>query len=92
MWNFKHVHPHLIRVENISKRRKVWGATNDGKVILEDYVEGKADQLWRKRKFNAEGYVTLEGYNNSSRFVTAASSTTLELRGNISLSVTSVVT
>ena len=91
MWNFNHIHPHLIRVENINKT-KVWGSTNDGKVILEDYVEGKADQLWRKRKFkHAEGYVSLEDYNNSSRFVTAASSTSLELRGNITLSVTSVV-
>ena len=97
MWKFNHIHPHLIRVENISKRRKVWGATNDGKVILEDYVEGKADQLWRKRKFrHAEGYVSLEDYNNSSRFVTAAlgdynkgafTSISLELRGNITIKV-----
>ena len=84
MWNFNYFDHDLIHVENINKT-KVWGATNDGKVILEDYVEGKADQLWRKRECNAEGYVILEDYNNSSRFVTAASSTSLELRGNITL-------
>ena len=74
----------LNRIENINKT-KVWGTTNDGKVILEVYVKGKDDQLWKKRKQTVDGYFTLENYKKSSWFVTAASSTSLELRGNPSI-------
>ena len=84
MWKFESKTNGLICIENTSTN-KVLEATSDDKVIQKDYVEGKADQLWRKRECNAEGYVILEDYNNSSRFVTAASSTSLELRGNITL-------
>ena len=84
MWNFNHINGSLVRIENINKT-KVWGTTNLGKVILEVYVEGKADQLWKKGKPNAEGYITLENYKVSSWFVTAASSTSLKLEGNITL-------
>ena len=37
----------LIYINNTSKA-KVLGATSDGKVILEDFEEGKAHQLWKK--------------------------------------------
>ena len=72
----------LNRIENINKTL-VWGTTNDGKVILEVLVKGKDDQLWKKREQTADGYFTLENYKKSSWFVTAASSTSLELRGKV---------
>ena len=34
-------------IENISNT-KVLGATSDGEVILEDFEEDKAEQLWKK--------------------------------------------
>ena len=82
MWNFTSKED-LICIENINKT-KVWGITNDSKVILENFEEGKDGQLWKKGEPNAEGYFTLENYN-VSKFLTAASLTTLELKGNITL-------
>ena len=73
----------LICIENINKTM-VWGTTNDSKVILENFEEGKDGQLWKKGEPNAEGYFTLENYN-VSKFLTAASLTSLELKGNITL-------
>ena len=87
MWNFtvkEGVLPkELIYVENINET-KVWGTTNDGKVILEIFEEDKAEQLWKKGEPNAEGYFTLENYE-VSKVITATSSTSLELKGNIIL-------
>ena len=60
----------------------VWGITNDSKVILENFEEGKDEQLWKKGELNAEGYFTLENYK-VSKFITASSSTSLELKGNV---------
>ena len=71
----------LICIENINKN-KIWGTTNDGKVILENFEEGKDGQLWKKGEPDAEGYFTLENYK-WSKFMTATSSTTLEVKGNI---------
>ena len=71
----------LICIENINKN-KIWGTTNDGKVILENFEEGKDGQLWKKGEPDAEGYFTLENYK-VSKFLTAASLTSLELKGNI---------
>ena len=62
----------------------VWGITNDSKVILENFEEDKDGQLWKKGEPNAEGYFTLENYK-VSKFVTAVSSTSLELKGKITL-------
>ena len=87
MWNFtvKEGVPlkELIYVENINET-KVWGTTNDGKVILEIFEEDKAEQLWKKGEPNAEGYFTFE---NSSvpKVLTASSSSDLEIQGNITL-------
>ena len=58
MWNFKSKHDDLIYIENISKA-KFLGTTIDGKVILEDFEENKAGQLWEKGMPNGEGYFTL---------------------------------
>jgi hypothetical protein len=62
----------------------VWGTTNGSKVILENFEGDKNEQLWKKGDPNAEGYFTLENYK-TSKFLTAASSTSLELKGNITL-------
>ena len=58
----------------------VWGITNDSKVILENFEEDKDEQLWKKGKPNSEGYFTLENHK-LSKFITASSSTSLELKG-----------
>jgi len=82
MWNFTVKEgvsqKELIYVENINET-KVWGTTNDGKVILEIFEEDKAEQLWKKGEPNAEGYFTLENYE-VSKVITATSSTSLELK------------
>ena len=79
-----------IRIENINKK-KVWGTTNDGKVILENFEEDKDGQLWKEGDPNSEGYFTLENYK-VSKFLTASSSINfgdlepvLDLKGNITL-------
>ena len=82
-WIFKPKNDGLISIENTSKR-KVLGATSDGKVIQEVFVEGKADQLWKKGEPDAEGYITLENYG-VPKVMTAISQSDLEIKGNIAL-------
>ena len=85
-WNFKKKDEnddYSYYIENISKS-KVLGAKNDGEVILEDFEEDKAEQLWKKGEPNAEGYFTLENCK-LSKVITATSSNSLELKGNITL-------
>ena len=48
MWTFIPKDDDLIYIENTSKA-KVLEAKNDGKVIQEELVEGKARQLWKRR-------------------------------------------
>ena len=92
-WNFK-AKDDLIYIENIS-HTKVLGATSEGEVILEDFEEDKAEQLWKKgepkdfasevfREPDAEGYFTLEN-SKEPKFMTAISESCLEIRGNITL-------
>ena len=64
----------------------VWGITNDSKVILENFEENKDEQLWKKGEPNAEGYFTLENYK-LSKFLSASTSTSLELKGNVTFKV-----
>ena len=73
----------LIYIENTSKA-KVLETTRDGKVIQEVFVEGKADQLWKKGEPDAEGYITLENYG-VPKVITAISQSDLEIKGNIAL-------
>ena len=78
----------MIYIENTSKA-KVLGAESDGKVIQEFLVKGKADQLWKKGKPDAEGYFTierLENYHEVPKFLTAISESGLEIKGNVTLS------
>ena len=58
MWNVKTKDDDLIYIENISKT-KFLGTKSDGEVILEDFEENKAEQLWKKGMPDAEGYFTL---------------------------------
>ena len=74
----------LISIENTSQK-KVLGATNVGKVIQEVFVEGKADQLWKKGKPDAEDYFTLENSGVPKVVITAISESGLEMKGNITL-------
>ena len=60
------------------------GATNDGKVIQEVIIEGKADQLCKKGKFDVEGYFTLEN-SRVPKVRTAIYKSGLEIKGNITL-------
>ena len=86
MWNFESKNDGLICIENTSKT-KVLGATSDGKVIQEVFIEGKADQLWKKGELDAEGYFTLQS-SGVSKVLTAISESGLEglkVKGNITL-------
>ena len=83
-WNFNQTKDDLIYIENISKT-KVLGATNDGKVILVDFQENKAEQLWKKGEPDTEGYFSLENYYVLPKFMTAISESGLEIKGNITL-------
>ena len=66
--------------ENINKTN-VWGTTSNSKVIPENFQGNKAGQLWKKGGPNNKGYFTLEN-DRVSKFLTAVSSTSLELKGN----------
>ena len=64
--------------------------TNDGEVIFEKFVKGKAEQLWKKGEPNAEGYFTLENYKVPKVLTAIASvgqgpAESLEVKGNITL-------
>ena len=78
-WNFK-AKDDLIYIENIS-RSKVLGTTNDGEVILEDFKEDKAEQLWKKSiSRNKDGFYSLEN-SKVPKVITAISSSNLEIKG-----------
>ena len=79
MWIFKTKDDDLVYIENTSKT-KVLGVTNDDKVILEDFEEGNACQLWKKGKLDAEGYHTLEN-SGVPDMLTAISNSSLEIKG-----------
>ena len=85
MWNFtvkEGVLPkELIYVENINET-KVWGTTNDGKVILEIFEEDKAEQLWKKGKPNVEGYSSIVN-SKVPKILTAISSCSLRIISKI---------
>ena len=82
-WVIKTRHGYLIYIENTSTT-KVLEAKSDGKVIQEVFVEGKADQLWKKGKPDAEGYFTLQNVG-VPKVITAISESGLEIKGNITL-------
>ena len=60
------------------------GATHDGKVVEEDFVEGKPGQLWRKGEPNDDGYFTLKtSESKSKKVLTAVSASELEIKGDL---------
>ena len=71
----------FFNIENISNKKLVLGITNYGKVIEEEFVDGKPGQLWKKGKSDADGYFRLEG-SKSSKILTATSSSNIEVLGN----------
>ena len=83
LWIFKTYYDDVIYIENTSKT-KVLGAKSDGKVILEDFEEGKAHQLWKKGELDAEDYFTLEN-SGVPKVLTAISESSLEIKGNITM-------
>ena len=82
-WVFKPKNDGLISIENTSKG-KVLGATSDGKVVQEAFEEGKAEQLWKKGKLDAEGYLALEN-SGVPKNMTAISNSSLEIKGIVML-------
>ena len=84
MWIFKPKDDDLIYIENTSKA-KVLGATSDGKVILEDFEEGKAHQLWKKRELDAEDYYLTLEKSEMPKVLTAVSESSLEIKGSITM-------
>ena len=84
MWIFKTKDDdYLIHVESTSKT-KVLGATSDGKVIPEDFEEGKPHQLWKKGELDAKDYFTLQN-SGVPKVLTAMSESSLEIKGNITM-------
>ena len=73
----------LICIENISKT-KVLGIKNDGEVILEAFEEYKPEQLWKKGELDADDYFTLKN-SGVPRVLTAISESSLEIKGNITI-------
>ena len=82
-WNFKSKDDDLIYIENTSKT-KVLERTNDNQVILEDFEEDKAEQLWKKGEPDDEGYFILES-SVVPMVITAISESGLEIKGNLTL-------
>ena len=81
-WNFK-AKDDLIYIENISKT-KTLQAESWEEVVLKDFEEDEAEQLWKKGEPNAEGYFTLES-SSVPKVLTATSSNDLKVQGNIIL-------
>ena len=52
-----------------------------GKVIPEDFKEGKAHQLWKKGSLDAEDYFTLQN-SGEPKVLTAISENRLEIKGS----------
>ena len=69
-------------IENISKN-KVLAATNDCKVILQDFAEDNPKQLWKGMP-DTEGYFVLENFE-LPMVLTAVSLNSLELKGLIAM-------
>ena len=69
-------------IKNISKN-KVLGATNDCKVILQDFAEDNPKQLWKGLP-HTEGYFVLENFQ-LPMVLTAVSLNSLEIKGLIAM-------
>ena len=83
LWKFKPNADDLIYIENTSKQ-KFLAIRNDNEVILEDFEEDKAKQLWKKGDLDAEDYFTLKS-SEVPKLITAITSRRLQIKGNIFL-------
>ena len=70
----------MVYIVKTSEGNKVLSAVGN-MVIPEEKDENKKAQLWNKGNENAEGYFTLEN-SESSKFLTAVSATSLQIKGN----------
>ena len=77
----------MFYIEN-SSNNKVLGATIDGKVVEEDFVGGKGEQLWSKHVINNDGIFTLK--NSEAQKLLTANPNGLKIRG-INLFTTSKI-
>ena len=83
-WNFKPGKDGLIYIESITDDQVLEFRNLDNNVVLEEFEEDKAEQLWKKGEPDAEGYFTLEN-SNVVKVMTAISESGLEIKGNITL-------
>ena len=70
----------MFYIEN-TLNNKVLGATIDDKVVEEDVVVGKVEQLWSKQVINNDGNFTLR--NCEAQKLLTANSNGLKIRGMI---------
>ena len=80
-WNFK-TKEDLIQIEYYET--EILGTTNEGKIILETLEEGRNGHLWKKGEPDNEGFFSLEN-SQVSKVMTAISTRSLEVKGNITL-------
>ena len=82
LWHFKPNDDDLMYIENTSKT-KVLKITENNQVILDDFEEDKAEQLWKKGEPDSEGYFLLESAVGSvtvPKVITAISEGGLEIK------------
>ena len=72
----------LIYIGNTSNNTFL-GTTPKGKVIQEDFVDGKQTQLWKKGSLNAGGYFTLKSFETPKFLTHNTSDNNLEITKNI---------
>ena len=83
-WNFKPKDDELIYIENTSETKVLGANAKTGKVIPEDFKEGKKHQLWKKGALDAEDYFTLEN-SGVPKFLTAINESSLEIKSNVTM-------
>lgn len=84
MWSVKYKDDDLFYIENIPKN-KVLTSKNNHQVILEEFEEDKAEQLWKLGESDAEGYCMLESSvvpktETVPKVLTAISESCLEIK------------
>ena len=70
-WSFE-TKDTIVCIKNTAKTT-VLGSTKDGKVVEENYIEDKPEQMWKKGVPNKRGYFKLMNCE-SGKFLTAMSS------------------
>ena len=89
-WNFKPGKDGLIYIESITDDQVLEFRNLDNNVVLEEFEEDKAEQLWKKGEPDDEGYFTLEN-SKVPKIMTAFSGTILKVKCNITFSMTSLL-